>query len=112
MKIINNRYIINIGDDMLKLNNKGFAISTILYGLLILMIIILYLIFHIISTNNSNAKSISDDINEELNLCREERIEYQTCNNPSDCDSTYLEYKNCYCTKIYKDNQTCDSLFQ
>ena len=47
---------------MKKINNKGFAISTILYGLLALLIIILMLIFQIMRTNNNNSKELSQSI--------------------------------------------------
>ena len=40
-----------------KLNNRGFAISTALYGLLTLTILILVLIFQVNRTGSNNSKN-------------------------------------------------------
>lgn len=64
-----------------KLNNKGFAISTILYGLFILVILITMLIFQIMRTNNNNSKDLGKTIQEEFAIKR-------YCK--SNCDSTNL----------------------
>ena len=67
----------------MKLNNKGFAISTILYGLLTLLIMILMLTFEIMRTGNNNNKDLSDKIKDFLDgpsgNCRKARIEYNNC---------------------------------
>lgn len=61
-----------------KLNNRGFAISTALYGLLTLTILILVLIFQVNRTGSNNSKELGEEISHQL----EER---QKCIN---------EYKN------------------
>ena len=67
-----------------KLNNKGFAISTILYGLFILVILITMLIFQIMRTNNNNSKDLGKTIQEEFAIKRIQKH----CK--SNCDSTNL----------------------
>ena len=59
----------------MKLNNKGFAISTALYGLLTLFIIILMLLFEIMRTGSNNSKQVGEDIQKQLNNERATRIE-------------------------------------
>ncbi len=60
---------------LMKLNNKGFAISTALYGLLTLFIIILMIIFQILRGGSNNSKDVSEDIQKQLDSNREQRIE-------------------------------------
>ena len=60
---------------LMKLNNKGFAISTALYGLLTLFIIILMIIFQIYRTGSNSSKDLSEDIQKQLDTTREQRIE-------------------------------------
>lgn len=52
---------------MKKLNNKGFAISTILYSLLIMVFLIVILLMGIMSSNRINTKNLVSTIEEELN---------------------------------------------
>lgn len=52
---------------MKKLNNKGFAISTILYSLLIMIFIIVALMMGIMASNRRNVKDLITTIEEELN---------------------------------------------
>ena len=71
----------------MKLNNKGFAISTILYGLLALLIMILMITFEIMRTGNNNSKDLSNQINNFLEGtvgCREARVKYNNC--AGDCN--------------------------
>lgn len=82
-----------IGDTMKrnKLNNRGFAISTALYGLLTLTILILVLIFQVNRTGSNNSKELGEEISHQL----EER---QTCINDykNSIEETKEEdYKNC-----------------
>lgn len=85
----------------MKLNNKGFAISTILYGLLALLILIVMLIFQVMRANNNNNKELSESINTELNLCREYRIKYNSClesyynDSGSSCNKVKDNYSGC-----------------
>jgi len=57
-----------IGDTMKrnKLNNRGFAISTALYGLLTLTILILVLIFQVNRTGSNNSKELGEEISHQL----------------------------------------------
>lgn len=50
----------------LKLNNKGFAVSVILYTAVTLVVLILLLIISILSTSSNNKKTLVDDIKEEV----------------------------------------------
>ena len=85
----------------MKLNNKGFAISTILYGLLALLILIVMLIFQIMRATNNNNKELSESINKELDMCREYRIKYNGCSEGSysdlgsSCYNAHEHYKQC-----------------
>lgn len=52
---------------MFKLNNKGFAFSTILYGLMIMGIMIILLVMSAMQTNRSMNKYLVEQIEDELN---------------------------------------------
>ena len=52
---------------MKKLNNKGFAISTMLYSLLIMVFLIIALLMGIMSSNRQNNKTLINTIEDELN---------------------------------------------
>jgi len=60
-------------------NNKGFAISTILYGLLSLAIIILMLIFGIMKTNKDYNQELSDSIVSYINNCVKQEADLEAC---------------------------------
>lgn len=60
----------------MKLNNKGFAISSVLYGLLAVLILILMLIFAIMRSSSNNSKELATAIEKQVNACRTERIVY------------------------------------
>lgn len=51
---------------MKKLNNKGFAISTMLYGLLILIVLIIAMILSTMAFNRKNSREFSEQIVENL----------------------------------------------
>lgn len=78
----------------MKLNKKGFAISTVLYGLLALLILIVMLMFQIMRTNNNNSKSLGKEIQKELNYCRAKRIVYNECY-AGECNTLQQDYTNC-----------------
>ena len=82
-----------IGDTMKrnKLNNRGFAISTALYGLLTLTILILVLIFQVNRTGSNNSKELGEQIQAELDVCRNARITY----NKPKTDENLTDYKTC-----------------
>ena len=71
-----------------KLNNRGFAISTALYGLLTLTIV---LIFQVNRTGSNNSKELGEQIQAELDICRKERITY----NKTKTDENLTDYKTC-----------------
>lgn len=52
---------------MKKLNNKGFAISTMLYSLLIMVFLIMALLMGIMASNRKNNKTLINTIEDELN---------------------------------------------
>lgn len=51
---------------MKKLNNKGFAISTMLYGLLILIVLIIAMILSTMAFNRKNSREFSEKIIDDL----------------------------------------------
>ena len=91
-----------IGDTMKrnKLNNRGFAISTALYGLLTLTILILVLIFQVNRTGSNNSKELGEQIQAELDACREARIIYNKTKDLADLE----RYKDCVNEKIKSDS--------
>jgi len=80
---------------LVKLNNKGFAISTILYGLLALLILIVMFTFQIMRTSNNNNKSLGEQINSELKKCQQERIDFKNCIDDDDCTNKKNTYNTC-----------------
>ena len=52
---------------MKKLNKKGFAISTLIYGLSILGLLIITMLMSTLSNTRSNSKEMSNAIEDDLN---------------------------------------------
>ena len=77
----------------MKLNNRGFAISTLLYGLLAILILILMVTFKVMRSNNNNSKEMSDSVTTNLSTCRNERVNYQMCT--ENCDILRSTYEDC-----------------
>ncbi len=78
-----------------KLNNRGFAISTALYGLLTLTILILVLIFQVNRTGSNNSKELGEQIQAELdkrNVCIAQKKE---CDNSQDSTTCNANYSTC-----------------
>lgn len=91
--------IITIGDNMDKLNNKGFAVSTILYGILTLTILILMLIFGIMKSSKDMNQELVESVEEKMNTCVLTEVELELCYfNGEDCD--IMEYFNCLGKKL------------
>lgn len=75
----------------MKLNNKGFAISTVLYALLIMVFLIVILMMSIMASNRKATKSLVSTIEAELNrynqsattIAYDENVTYQTYTVPS-----------------------------
>ena len=74
----------------MRLNNKGFAFSTMLYGALSLIIVILLLVFNLLKSNNDETYYYSSIIEENLNKCVEEEIALENCysSGNNNCDTT------------------------
>ncbi len=53
----------------MNMNNKGFAISTVLYSLIILMSLLLFLLIGTMSFSRDNSSELVDQVEEELNEC-------------------------------------------
>lgn len=72
---------------MKKMNNKGFAISSMLYGLLLVAFLIVTLLMSIMQTNRSNTSTLVRRIEEDLNRFSRTRTEMV-----SDGTNTAKEY--------------------
>jgi hypothetical protein len=74
----------------MKLNNKGFAFSTMLYGTLALITIILYAIFAISQSSNDTTYYYGEVIEAKLNECLTEEISLENCysSGSSTCNAT------------------------
>lgn len=64
---------------MKKLNNKAFAASTILYGVLAMSLIILMLILATMKSSKDMNQNLVDQIEYKLNNCVEEEVELEKC---------------------------------
>lgn len=82
---------------MLKLNNKGFAVSTILYGILTLTILTLILIFGIMRASKNMNEGLVESLTDFMNKCVSIEVKLENCylNNGSNCDSIADSYDNC-----------------
>ena len=57
------------------MNNKGFAISTILYGMIIMATLILFLFVGGLSFRKKTTDDLANQIEQELNAC----VQDKTC---------------------------------
>lgn len=53
------------------MNNKGFAITTIVYGIVILLVLVAFTGISILKNEYYDRKDLVEDIKEELNTCLE-----------------------------------------
>lgn len=53
----------------MRLNQKGFAVSTILYGLLLVMVFIIFLLLSVNRFERRNTNNYVELISKELNEC-------------------------------------------
>lgn len=84
---------------MIKLNNKGFAVSTILYGILSLTIIILMMIFGVMKSSKDMNQDLAESIEGQLNNCVLSEVKLEECYfKGSNCD--YTEYNSCNGRKV------------
>ena len=65
---------------MKKLNNKGFAITTIVYGLAIMSTMILTLVMSLLATTRENNNNLSDEVEAELNRFSKTSVIYNSVN--------------------------------
>ena len=63
---------------MKRLNNKGFAISTVVYGLSIMGILIVMIVMRSMASNRTNQKEFSDAIEKELNSLSKADINFSS----------------------------------
>ena len=82
----------------MKLNNKGFAVSTILYGLLALIILILLMLFGIMKSSKDQNEDLVENLTNFMNYCVAEEVALESCyfNNLDDTCGSYNDaYKKC-----------------
>ena len=65
---------------MKKLNNKGFAITTIVYGLAIMSTMILTLVMSLLATTRRDNNNLSDEVEAELNRFSKTSVIYNSVN--------------------------------
>ena len=53
----------------MKLNNKGFAISTIIYGLLLMAVLVMTMLLTTMSFNKKSSNDFVKKIENDLNTC-------------------------------------------
>ena len=63
----------------MKLNNKGFAFSTLLYGVLALIVVILYGILSMQNSSSGETYYYGEIIKQKLDECVNEEIELENC---------------------------------
>lgn len=69
---------------MKKLNNKGFAITTIVYGLSILGIMLIAMLMSIMSVTRSNTKEMSQTIKDDLNNFSRSQVVFYSKEEPQE----------------------------
>ena len=74
----------------MKLGNKGFAFSTMLYGTLALILIILMLLFGVLKSSKDESYYYASIIENNLNKCVDEEVALENCytSGSSNCDPT------------------------
>lgn len=75
---------------MKKLNNKGFAISTLIYGLAIMGIMIVAILMATMSQTRSNTRSLVKSIEEDLNRFSKTETSFKPINNSSITAQEYI----------------------
>ncbi len=88
---------------MKKLNNKGFAISTMLYGILTMIILILMLLLNIMRSSYNKENIATSDITYYMNKCISKQVSLENCYkkydanpaHPYSCRDEYEAYISC-----------------
>ena len=74
----------------MKLNNKGFAFSTLLYGLLAVIIVLMAILLGMYRKTNNESYYYASVLEESLNKCVDQEIALENCyrgTNPSSCSN-------------------------
>lgn len=80
----------------MKLNNKAFAISSMLYGILAITIILLASILSIMRSNHTANQDLSYTVSDDLNKCAKRQLLMNNCYLESeDCDLERSNYNSC-----------------
>ncbi len=89
----------------MKLNNKGFAFSTLLYGILAVIILVLMVIFALYSSANNQSYYYAQVFEENLNKCVDQEIALQNCYGAGNtCD----EFRKAYYACLGLDDKAAD----
>lgn len=88
---------------MKRLNKKGFAVSTMLYGILTMVILILYLLLGIMRSSYNKEIAATENILYYMNKCNNKQLALESCyltydNTPSSlksCADEYDAYTSC-----------------
>lgn len=99
---------------MTKLNNKGFAVSTILYGALSLTILVLMLIFGIMKASKDMNKDLVDNVEDNLSNCVLEEVELEKCqhSNKDNITDNCVDQKGLYNLCIKKDKSLANQILK
>lgn len=87
----------------MKIDNKGFAVSTILYGILSLTILILMIIFGVMKSSKEMNEDLVESLEETMNTCvlLETKVEDCYLSGMNNCNDIVNLYNNCFETKTY-----------
>lgn len=88
---------------MKKLNNKGFAISTMLYGILTMIVLVFTLLLNIMKASYNKENAAVDNITYYLNKCVSKQVALEECFqsyddnplSPRNCREEYEAYTSC-----------------
>lgn len=90
-------------------NNKGFAVSTLLYGMLAILIIIMAFLVSSLRTKRNISKSVTDNILLGLNNCAEKLAQYRICLSEDvkdkNCSVEESQYKLCLNIESFDDSE-------
>ena len=75
----------------MKVNNKGFAITTLIYGLAILVLLLIVIIMATLSSMRSNIKEMANQVENELISQSTSSVEYSKTDITNICDQGYIE---------------------
>lgn len=88
-------YYSRLVNDM-KLNNKAFAASTILYGILTITLLLMMLILATMKSTNRLNSELVDRVEYQLNNCIDDEIALDKCRlEEDDCDMLQEAYSAC-----------------